>query len=601
MKIAIISVTKGGIATGYQIQNALSEHDVTIFGKKEYISKEDVELIFPLGKFVGKLFKNFESLIFVTATGVALRSVAKHLKGKEVDPTVVVVDEMAKHVISLLSGHHGANELARDIASRIGADAVITTSTEVQGKVPVETLAKKLNLVIEDYRYLKEVNAAIANDNKVDLFSEIDFNLNLPDLNLKPWAALEESKNPKIVITNKLIKLDGPTVYLRPKNLILGIGARKNLNKDRLLEAIKKGLIIGKFSINSIKALATVDFRAKEKGFKDLVKSLNVPLIDISISAIREVEDNYKSSAYVKEKIGVGAVCEPCAVLAGNMASLVLNKTKLQGITLAVAEENENIGDVNTMKSKKGKIYIVGLGPGGKDHLTPKAVQALDQSDVIVTYKGYLPFIPDITGKEVFAKGMGGEVKRSKIALDKANEGSIVSVVSSGDPGVYAMASVVLECAKETNVNPDIEIVPGITAANSAAALLGAPIGHDFAVLSLSDLLTPWEVIVERLENAAKADFCIVLYNPRSRGRRTHLDRAVEILKKYRSSTTPTGIIRDAMREEESVIITTLGELLEHEVDMHSTVIIGNSESFIYNSWIVTPRGYKGKYFKDMK
>jgi cobalt-precorrin 5A hydrolase/precorrin-3B C17-methyltransferase len=611
MRIAIITVTKGGRETGARIKEALKEHDVALYGKKEYIAEGDEELRHPIGEFVGALVKSFEALVFVTATGVAVRAVAKHMKEKHADPAVVVVDERAKHVISLLSGHHGANALTREIASRIGAEAVITTSTEVQGKMSVEGLAEKLNSAIDDYRDVKAVNAAIANDIAVDVFSEVELNLELPDLSLKPWAALRESRNPKVVITNKLLEVEGPTVLLRPKNLILGLGARRGIDKERLLEAVREGLKASKLSIKSVKALATIEARAREKGFIEAAKALGVPLVGISREAIREVEGEYHSSDYVKEKIGVGAVCEPCAALAGDNASVIVGKTKFKGITLAVAEEKglgtsqhsgSQLRKARWRSAEKGKIYLIGIGPGGREYITPRAVEALEEAEVIVSYKGYLPYISEyITGKEVIARGMGGEVERAKKALKKAGEGGIVAVVSSGDPGVYAMASVVLECAREAGVKPDIEVVPGITAASAASALLGAPLGHDFAVVSLSDLLTPWGVIEKRLEEAAKGDFCIVLYNPRSRSRREHLRRAVEILKKYRRPSTPAGIVRHAMRQGEEVIVTTLGELLRHEVDMHSTIIVGNSESFVHNSWVVTPRGYRGKYFEEMK
>ena len=185
-------------------------------------------------------------------------------------------------------------------------------------------------------------------------------------------------------------------------------------------------------------------------------------------------------------------------------------------------------------------------------------------------------------------------MERAKIALEAASQGRRVAVVSSGDPGVYAMASVVLEFASKAGLRPEVEVVPGITAATAAAARLGAPIGHDFAVISLSDLLTPWEVIENRLRAAARGDFCIVLYNPRSRGRRRHLRRAVEILKESMKPDTPVGVVKNAMREGERVAVTTLEKLQCEEVDMFSTVIIGNSESFIYHPWIVTPRGYMG-------
>ncbi|MDP6613041.1 MAG: cobalamin biosynthesis protein, partial [Candidatus Hydrothermarchaeota archaeon] len=276
MRIAVITVTKGGRETGARIKEALRKHDVTLYGKKKYIPEGDEEFRPPIGKFVGELVKSFEALVFVTATGVAVRAVEKHLKSKEVDPRVVVVDERAKHVISLLSGHHGANKLAREIASRIGAEAVITTSTDVQGKLSVEGIAEKLGLVIEDYRDVKALNAAIANDDAIDVFSEIELGIELPDLSLKSWAALRESRSPKIVITNKLCDVEGPSVLLRPKNLILGIGARNGIDKERLLGVVREGLKASKLSIRSVKVLATIEARAKEKGFIEVARALDV-------------------------------------------------------------------------------------------------------------------------------------------------------------------------------------------------------------------------------------------------------------------------------------------------------------------------------------
>lgn len=590
MRIAVITVTKGSRLTGARIRDALKEHDVALYGKKEYIAEEDKELRTPIGRFVGGLIKTYDALVFVTATGIAVRGMMGHLMGKGKDPAVVVVDENGEHSISLLSGHHGANALTREIALRIGGEAVITTSTEVQGKVSVEAFAKSLGLAVEDYSEVKAVNAAIANGKAVEVYSEVELNAKR-GLNIKPWSALDKSRVPKIVITNKLIDTRG--MLLRPRNLVLGLGARRGVDKGRLLEAVLQGLKAKELSVKSVKALATIEGRAKEKGFIEAAEALGVPLISISKQAIRKVEDEYPSSDYVKKRMGVGAVCEPCAVLAGNNASLIVRKTRFKGITLAVAEE-KGLG--------RGKIYLLGIGPGGEKHITPRAVEALDEADVVVSYKGYLPYISElVTGKEVISGGMGSEVERAKTALRKAEAGRRVAVVSSGDPGIYAMASVMLECAREMKVKPSIEVVPGITAASAAAALLGAPLGHDFAVISLSDLLTPWEVIEARLEAAAKGDYCIVLYNPRSRGREGHLRKAAGIIKKYRNPSTPAGVVRNAMRRGESVVVTTLGELTSHEVDMHSMVIIGNSESFLYHQWIVTPRGYRGKYFEEMK
>jgi len=221
-----------------------------------------------------------------------------------------------------------------------------------------------------------------------------------------------------------------------------------------------------------------------------------------------------------------------------------------------------------------------------------RAQQTLREAEVIIGYKTYLNFLDDLLdGKEVVDSGMRKEVERCQIAVDKAKEGKKVAVVSSGDAGVYGMAGVVLELVGEADL--EVEIVPGITAANAAAAALGAPLMHDFAVISLSDLLTPWELIKKRLACAADGDFIITLYNPRSKGRRDQIVEAQQIISQYRGLDTPVGIVRNAKREGEAVVITTLGEMLNHEIDMFTMVVIGNSNTFSNGKYMITPRGYR--------
>lgn len=244
-----------------------------------------------------------------------------------------------------------------------------------------------------------------------------------------------------------------------------------------------------------------------------------------------------------------------------------------------------------------GKLYLIGIGPGSKAHLTKRAEEAMAESRVIVGYKTYVDLVADLVeNKEVVSSGMMKEVERARNAVDLAMEGKTVGVISSGDPGVYAMASMVLEYLKEKDIHLEVEVVPGITSANASAALLGSPLGHDFAVISLSDLLTPWEVIEKRLEAASAGDFAIVLYNPKSKKRDWQLDKAVEIIMTHRSPDTPAGVVRNAMREDQSVVVTTLEKLPRAEVDMLSTVIIGNTETFVFDHRMITPRGYKRKY-----
>ncbi len=245
----------------------------------------------------------------------------------------------------------------------------------------------------------------------------------------------------------------------------------------------------------------------------------------------------------------------------------------------------------------EGKLVIVGIGPGGPDHITPAALRAITDAEVIVGYTTYLDLIKELLrDKEVFATGMTREVQRCSKAIEAASSGRTVALVCSGDPGIYAMAGLVFELAAKGGGAPDIEVVPGVPALSACASRLGAPLMHDFAAISLSDRLTPWEKIEKRLHAAAGADFVIVIYNPRSRGRLDHLERATAIVSRYRKGTTPVGIVKAATREEEKVFVTTLDRIPFEEVDMQSTVIIGNNKSFIWKERIITPRGYGEKY-----
>lgn len=240
------------------------------------------------------------------------------------------------------------------------------------------------------------------------------------------------------------------------------------------------------------------------------------------------------------------------------------------------------------------KIYVVGIGPGDQSFMTPAAKTAIEKSDVIAGYTLYVDIIGDlITGKEIRATSMKKEVERCRMALDACLEGKDVAFVCSGDAGVYGMAGIMCQVA-EDYPQVEIEVIPGITAACSGAAVLGAPLIHDFAVISLSDLLTPWEKIEKRLELAGEADFVIVMYNPKSKKRVTQLNRAVELIGKSRSLDTPCGYVRNIGREGQQGTICTLGELTENDdIDMFTTVFIGNSQTEVINGRMVTPRGYR--------
>lgn len=248
-----------------------------------------------------------------------------------------------------------------------------------------------------------------------------------------------------------------------------------------------------------------------------------------------------------------------------------------------------------------GKLIVIGFGPGSFDHVTRRAKDAIEESDCIIGYKTYVELIRDlITTQEIVSTGMSEEVSRAQSAVKLAMQGRKVAVISSGDAGVYGMAGLIYEVLMEYGWNEDfgveVEVVPGISAINSCASLLGAPIMHDACTISLSDHLTPWEFIERRIEAAGQADFVIALYNPKSGKRTRQIEEAQNILLKYRSQDTPVGLVKSAYRDRESIILTNLKEMLTHDIGMLTTVIIGNSSTFVYNNKMITPRGYQRKY-----
>jgi precorrin-3B C17-methyltransferase len=250
-----------------------------------------------------------------------------------------------------------------------------------------------------------------------------------------------------------------------------------------------------------------------------------------------------------------------------------------------------------------GKLYIVGVGPGSHDHMTFRAKEVIEESDTIVGYDTYVGLVEDlIQGKEIHRYAMTQEVERAKQCIELAQSGKVVSLVSSGDPGIYGMAGLIYETLAESGWDPktglEVEVVPGVSALNSCASLIGSPLMTDFAVVSMSDLLVPWEMIVKRVEAAAQGDYVIVIYNPSSKKRIHQLQDTRKLLLKYRKSNTPVAIIKGAYRDSQTIVITDLENMEEHadKLGMISTVIIGNSSTYNFKNLMINPRGYTSKY-----
>jgi cobalt-precorrin 5A hydrolase/precorrin-3B C17-methyltransferase len=325
--------------------------------------------------------------------------------------------------------------------------------------------------------------------------------------------------------------------------------------------------------------VATIDRRAADP----VVTALGLPVRAFEAGALGTV-DVPSPSEVVRAAVGTPSVAEAAALLAaGPGAELVVTKQAGAQATVAVARR----------RGPRGRLSVVGLGPGSAAHRTPAAEAAVRRAEVVVGYGPYVDACADLLGPapEVVRSPIGDETVRAKHAVAEAEAGRRVALVCSGDAGIYAMASLALEVAADRPV--DVEVVPGVTAALAAAAVLGAPLGHDHAVISLSDLLTPWSAIEARLRAAAAADLAVALYNPRSRGRRWQFDAALAILREHRSPATPVGVVTDASRPGQSVVLTTLADVDPDLVGMTTCVLVGSSTTRILGGRMVAPRGYQ--------
>ncbi|MBI5847586.1 MAG: precorrin-3B C(17)-methyltransferase [Nitrospirae bacterium] len=543
-------------------------------------------------RFSSQFWRKNSTLVFIMATGIVIRTIAPYMKDKKTDPAVVVMDEKGQYVISLLSGHlGGANEKAKEIAAFLGGEAVITTASDLNNLPSLDLWAEANDFAIENWDMLSKAATKLLNKGSISVFSEAEVDLPQAFLHTEDPAAAD------MIISHVLFAADRKrqALYVRPKDLVVGIGCNSGTSALEIESAVRKALAEHTLSFFSLHSIATIDIKKNEPGLILFAEKYRLDLRIFSADALNAVKDIAFSPA-AKKATGAQAVAEPSAFLAAGGGQLLIHKQKIGNVTVAVAKKMSGRN-----KMKFGKIFIVGTGPGSIDHITPYAQNAIKNSDAIVGYGTYLDLIQDlISEKKVVATGMTQEIDRCRKAIELTAEGKTVAVISGGDPGIYAMAGLVLELLKNRSSesgtrNPEIEVIPGISALNACASRLGAPLMHDFASISLSDRLTLWETIERRLDAAAMADFVIALYNPKSKGRTEHISRAHQIIMHHRHPATPVGIVKAAMRDNESVVITDLEHMLEHDIDMQTTVIIGNSKTLTWNNLMITPRGYEKK------
>jgi cobalt-precorrin 5A hydrolase / precorrin-3B C17-methyltransferase len=522
-----------------------------------------------------RAWRECDAIILFLAVGAAVRLVAPLLEDKRRDPGVVCVDDAGRFAVALAGGHGGdANALAGRVADSLGATPVVTTASDVTDVQTLDSLGTQLGFELEEGSDLAAVGAALVSGERVNLVSEVRWPLGpLPENVMRA----ENAEPPAIFITDRIVDVPRPAVVYRPLSLVAGVGCSRGAKAEEILDLLDRSLEDAGLSKKSVAWLTSVEAKSDEAGLLEAAEELGVPLRFHAAEELSAMEVPNPSSV-VKDAVGTPSVAEASVLASG--AELVLEKRKSGMATVAVGR-----------LPARGRLFLVGLGPGDDALIPPLARDALAASELVVGLEQYVQRIRHLLrpGTRLSTPPLGSEVARAREALAEARAGGSVALVSSGDAGVYAMASPALELAGE---DVDVDVVPGITAAQAAASLLGSPLGHDHCSISLSDLLTPWEVIQERVRAAAEADFVLSLYNPRSKGRDWQLGKVQKILLAHRSSDTPVGVVREAYREGQRVTLTDLGSLRPESVDMLTTVIVGSSRTEVRAGRMVTPRGY---------
>ena len=506
-------------------------------------------------------WRECDGLVVFLATGATVRLLAPLLGDKATDPGVVCVDEARRFAVALVGGHAGgANDLAQEVADVLGCEPVITTATDAVGLPGLDTWSWPVEGDVA------RVSRALLDGSAVRL--EMDPVWPIPPL---PVGAEGEVV---LAVTDRLVPAD---VVLRPPSLVLGIGASRGVSVDELDELVTRTLAEQGLSARSVTMVVTVDAKGDEAGIVEMCSRTGWTLVTHSSDDLAAV-DVPNPSRHPLDAVGTPSVAEAAAMLHGD---LVVEKTKSPMATLAVARI-----------VPRGRLSIVGIGPGARDLLTPRAVEALRASSVWVGLDQYVDQVRDLArpGTRFLETGLGKEEERAHSAVAEAAGGHAVALLGSGDAQVYAMASPALEVA---GADIDVDVVPGVTAALAAGAVLGAPLGHDHASISLSDLHTPWPAIELRVRAVAEGDLVVSFYNPRSRGRDWQLPKALGILGEHRPATTPVGVVTHASREGQQVHLTTLGDLDVELVGMYSLVTVGSSQSTVVAGRFVTPRGYR--------
>ena len=583
--VAIVVLTERGVAVARRIRSCLT--GARIHGYTARVA--DVDIAFgDVGTELRRLFADGFDIVGVCSAGILIRTLAPALADKREEPAVVAVAEDGSAVVPLLGGHRGANELSRRLGEVLGIPAAITTAGDIRWQVALDDPPS--GWVLANPQHYKAFMARLLAGEPCRLEGEAEW-LQRSGLEFRMDAVLA------VRVTDAPDGGDEDTLVYHRRRFALGVGCERGVAAGELVDLVERTLAGVGLSSRSLAGVFSVDLKMDEPAVHALAEALGLRARFFDPPTLEALTPRLANpSETVFREVGCHGVSEAAALAAaGEHGDLRVAKTKSKRATCAVAEAPFPI-DAMRIGRARGVLTVVGLGPGRSAWRTPAAAAAIRGAAHLVGYRGYLEQVPASAGQVRHAHALGEEPERVDRALALAAEGHPVALVCSGDPGVYAMAALVFE-RLEAAAHPhwrrsEIVVLPGVSAMHGAAALAGAPLGHDFCAISLSDLLTPWAVIEHRLRAAAEGDFVVALYNPASNRRRQGLARAIAILAAKRTPATPVVVARAVGREEQSVTVTSLRDLDQSSVDMMTLLIVGSSETRVTGGHVYTPRGY---------
>lgn len=545
------------------------------------------------------LFLEGRTIVGVCAAGILIRALAPLLSDKRSEPPVLALAQDGSAVVPLLGGHRGANRLAALISDALGVPAAITTAGDLSLGVALDD--PPAGWSVANQEAAKPVAAALLTGAPVGLRIESGDAEWLTESGL----TFADDAEPAIAVTHKAGAGGADELVLHPPVLALGLGCERDCDPAEVIALAEATLAEAGLAAGAIACVVSIDVKADEAAVHAAAKHFGVPARFFTAAELEaETPRLQNPSDVVFAEVGCHGVAEGAALAAvGHKGELLVAKHKSHRATCAVGLANAGI-DAKQIGRKRGRLTVVGIGPGAAAWRTPAVTRALAGADEVVGYGLYLDLIEDvIRGKPRHDSQLAQEEARVRIALERAAEGNHVALVSSGDAGIYALATLAFELLDREDRADwnrlDIRVEPGVSAIQAAAARMGAPIGHDFCTVSLSDLLTPWEVIENRLEAAAAGDFIVALYNPVSKRRRTQLVAARDSMLRHRPAATPVILGRNLGRDGETLTVIRLDELEPDRVDMLTLVLIGNSQARHIQrgtrAWVYTPRGYAAK------